>query len=147
MTVALHPTARVNLLSAITQGQEAVLEFSVTADEMQAFAELSGDYNPLHCDIAFARERGFGERVVYGALLVAKISRLIGMELPGRDSLWSGLELLFVSPLLVGEEAVLKASVVHISEATRSLELRLRILSGERVIARGKAGVSIRNGG
>lgn len=147
MTVASRLTARVHPLSTIAQGEETALEFTVTADEMSRFAELSGDYNPLHCDVAFARAQGFGERVVYGALLVAKISRLIGMELPGRDSLWTGLELQFVSPLLVGEGAIIKASVTHVSDATRSIELRLRIVSGQRLIARGKAAVSVRDGG
>jgi acyl dehydratase len=131
----------------IAPGSEASLEFVVSADDMRVFAELSGDYNPLHSDVAFAVSRGFGGCVVYGALMVAKISRLIGMELPGRDSLWSGLEMQFVSPLLVGESAVLTAAVGHVSEATRSTELRLRIVSGDRVIARGKASVRISDGG
>jgi len=110
---------------------------------MEAFAALSGDYNPLHCDETFARRRGFGGCVVFGGLLIAKVSRLIGMELPGRDGLWSSLQMEFAASLLVGEPAQLKALVSHISEATRSVTLQLTVMSGSKAIARGKALVKL----
>lgn len=117
----------------------ARLSFSVTESDMANFATLSGDYNPLHCDEAFAKSKGFPGRVVYGALLVAKISRLIGMEMPGRDAVWSGLDIQFVSPLLIGQPVEIEMTLARVSPAVRALELTLRIESGGRLIARGKA--------
>ncbi|MCC7046051.1 MAG: (R)-hydratase [Alphaproteobacteria bacterium] len=142
----LAPSAAQKALASIEAGQRTSLAFAVSADEMAAFAALSGDYNPLHSDAAFAAARGFAGRVVYGALLVAKLSRLIGMELPGRDALWTGLDIQFVAPLLVGEEAVLEAVVAQVSPATKSMVLQVSVKRNDRVLARGKASVSMRDG-
>ena len=79
----------------------------------------------------------------YGALLVAKLSRLIGMELPGQDALWQGVALRFHKPLLIGRPAELAASIAHVSSATRSFELALRITSEGALIARGTASVGM----
>ncbi len=126
-------------LASFTEGETVRLAFTVSDGDMEAFAALSGDRNPLHCDEAFARSKGFPGRVVYGALLVAKISQVIGMELPGRDAVWTGLDIQFVAPLSIGEPAELEATVTRVSPAVRALELTLRIRAGEKVIARGKA--------
>jgi acyl dehydratase len=135
--------AKVIEFDALKEGQSTTLSFTVTDEDMAAFASLSGDLNPLHCDPAFSRSRGFLGCVVFAALLMAKVSQLIGMELPGRGSLCNAIEMHFVCPLLVGDPATLEASIIHISAATRSVELHLRIHSGDTLIARGKATVSV----
>ena len=55
---------------------------------MEAFAALSGDYNPLHMDSGYARRTHLGRRVVHGMLVASYVSTLIGMQLPGAGSLW-----------------------------------------------------------
>lgn len=122
---------------------ERGFDFRVSRAEMEAFAAVSGDYNPLHCDEAFARRRGFGGCVVFGGLLIAKVSRLIGMELPGRDGLWCSVQMEFAAPLIVGESARLNAVVTHISQATRGITLKLTVTSGANAIACGKALVKL----
>ena len=62
------PVSRALALGELVEGLRACVEFSVTAAQMQQFAELSGDFNPLHTDDAFARTKGFDGVVVYGAL-------------------------------------------------------------------------------
>ncbi len=123
---------------------EVTLAFAVNAKDMDAFAALSGDHNPLHRDDAFARTKGFDGPVVYGALLVAQISRLIGMHLPGRDCLWTGLKMDFHKPLMVGESAQLQAVVQTKSDAARMLKLALKVCAGDRTIAKGSAEVVVR---
>lgn len=116
---------------------EASLDFSVSMVDQQAFSVLSGDFNPLHLDPGFARERGLAGPVVYGGMMVAKISNLIGMRLPGSSGIWSSLKIDFREPLYVDEAARLVAEISHYSEAMRSLSLKLRITCGERLIATG----------
>ena len=125
----------------LAEGMAGVVEFTVTEAEMRAFAALSGDHNALHRDDAFARGKGFEGRLVYGGLLVAKVSRLIGMELPGADGLWTGLSLRFLKPLYVGEAARLEGTVAHLSPATRNVTLKLAVRSAGRLIAKGTAEV------
>jgi acyl dehydratase len=139
----MPPGAKTRSFASLAEGEIARRSFTVREDEMASFAEVSGDHNPLHCDEAFARSRGYPGRVVYGALLVAKISQLIGMELPGRNALWSGLDIQFVSPLFIGQKADIEATIVRVSAAVHALELSLRIACQGQPIARGKAMVTV----
>jgi acyl dehydratase len=128
-------------LSDLREGSKRSVSFEVTPEQMRAFAELSGDFNPLHVDDAFARQRGYEGCVVYGALLVAKVSQLIGMRLPGRDSVWASLSFDFKRPLYVGREAEVEGTVVNVHQATGMVELGVVVRSEGRVLGKGKAEV------
>jgi len=91
------------------------------------YAGSSGDYNPLHTDEAFARSKGFDGVVVYGALLTAKVSQLIGMRLPGRDSVWASMALEFRMPLYVGQAAQVEGTVAEVSESTGLVVLKIAV--------------------
>lgn len=125
--------------NASAEGTEVAIEFAIGAGDMEAFERLSGDSNPLHTDDGFAESLGFRERVVYGALIVAKISQLIGMNLPGTGGVWTGLRIDFRNPLYVGETATLTGRVSHRSEAARMVAIKLRVETGDRCIATGSA--------
>lgn len=128
-------------LADLREGLHADIGFIVTEADMQRFAALSGDYNPLHQDSVFAQGKGFQDKVVYGALLIAKLSQVIGMRLPGRDSVWSSLSLRFHNPLYVGEAAQAEATVIFVSPATKLVALDILVRAGERILAKGKAEV------
>lgn len=106
---------------------------------MEAFRTLSGDTNPLHDDAPYARRRGFDGRVVYGGLLVAQVSRLLGAHLPGHGCVWRSLALRFRAPLYVGQAAWLTATVTHANEELGVMDLKLRIEANDRTIADGEA--------
>jgi 3-hydroxybutyryl-CoA dehydratase len=128
-------------LADLAEGVRAVVDFTITAEDMEKFAALSGDYNPLHRDQDFARQKGFKGTVVYGALLIAKISGLIGMQLPGLDSLWGSIAMQFNQPLYVGEPARAEGAVVAVSKSTGLIVLKLTVRSNDRLLAMGKAEV------
>jgi len=125
-------------------GTRASFPFVVSASEMQAFAHLSGDDNPIHFDREFAASRGLPGPIVFGGLLLAKISRLLGGVLPGHGCIWAGTNISFVSPLCVGEEAVLDAEVVQVSPAVGLVKIEHTIRCGERVILRGNSETILR---
>jgi len=128
-------------LADLAEGARAVVDFTITMEDMQKFAALSGDYNPLHQDQDFAQQKGFKDRVVYGALLIAKISSLIGMQLPGRDSVWTSIAMQFNQPLFVGEPARAEGAVVGVSQSTGLIDLKLTLRSNDKLLAKGKAEV------
>ena len=130
-------------LDSLYKGLVERFVFKATNEMMQSFVKISGDVNPVHTDLNYATSRGFDGMVVYGGILVAQISRMVGMHLPGRDSLWNSLNIQFAHPLLVGQTAELEARVEHISEATSSIELKFKITSQGKTLARGSAGVQI----
>ena len=128
-------------LADLAEGARAVVDFTITTEDMQKFAALSGDYNPLHSDQNFARQKGFKGTVVYGALLIAKISCLIGMHLPGRDSVWVSTAMQFDQPLFVGEPARAEGVVAAVSQSTGMIDLKLTLRSNDKLLAKGKAEV------
>jgi acyl dehydratase len=136
-------TARVLTLGELVPGMQTVVDFSITAQQMQQFAELSGDFNPLHVDDAFARGKGFEGAVVYGALMVAKVSQLIGMRLPGRDSVWASVTLDFRKPLYVGQAAQVEGVVAEVSESTGMVTLKLTVRAAGKLLAKGSAEVVV----
>jgi len=134
---------KVYSIESLNEGYVEKLSFSINQDHMEMFAQLSGDINPIHTSSKFAQNKGFQDTVVYGALMVAKLSQMIGMHLPGRDALWNGLKINFINPLMVDQEAELITEVAHISVATSSIELKFEINANGKIIAKGSASVMI----
>jgi 3-hydroxybutyryl-CoA dehydratase len=117
----------------------AVVLFSVSAADMAAFRLLSGDHNPLHHDSHFAAARGFDAPVVYGGLLVAKVSGLLGSALPGSGCVWQSMRLDFRAPLYVGRQAKLTGEVTHANPELGLWRIALAIREGSTLIAQGEA--------
>jgi NAD(P)-dependent dehydrogenase (short-subunit alcohol dehydrogenase family)/acyl dehydratase len=80
-------------------GLTAEFEREITDADVAAFAQNSGDHNPLHTDAAYARSTSLGARVVHGAFQVALASAMAGMYLPGRNSLLVSYNAQFLRPL------------------------------------------------
>lgn len=135
-------TAEVLALDDLTEGMTVSVSFMVLQEDMDRFAELSGDFNPLHVDAEFARGKGFKGAVVYGALIIAKVSQLVGMRLPGRDAVWASVAFDFIRPLYVNEQAQVEGSVVEVWESTGMIKLKLVVRSeAGKVLSKGKAEV------
>lgn len=114
-------------------------EFCVTPEEMAAFAALSKDRSLIHTDDAFARRHGFREAIVYGGILVAKLSHCLGTFLPGPRGVSMEWTIRYHAPLYVGEAATFRAEVRHISDAVQAVEIAYRVMRGESKIATGTA--------
>ena len=84
--------------------------------EIEKFAALTGDRNPLHMDEAFAARTRFKRRIAQGILSASLISTCIGMRLPGTGAIYLDQTLRFVKPVYVGDTVTLTATVSHIRE-------------------------------
>jgi acyl dehydratase len=119
--------------------------FSVSLEDMRIFSELSGDYSRIHHDSDFALKNGFSAPVVFGALIVARLSALVGMRLPGDLGLATEWKINFNNPLYVGDRAVMRGEITHVSEVTHTIKLKFSVVVGKRVIATGSAGSKLLN--
>lgn len=128
----------------IVEGMQIAFPICVTDEDMRRFALLSGDVSPLHTDTAFARSKGYDDIIVYGGLLVSYISRLVGMHMPGRNSVEAGLEVKFSNPLFVNEKATLSGVVKHKHDSVQLLEIAFRIATPAKTVALGMARVLVR---
>lgn len=123
-------------LETIKVGDEAEISHVITAEDVDAFARLTGDNNPLHVDEAYAAETSFRKRVVHGMLTASFISTMIGTKLPGEGSLWYEQHTRFLAPVRIGERIRVWARVKHKSEAQRIVVLETVVFGedGRRVI-------------
>jgi len=129
----------VSAIDNINVGDEFTNSFHVTLDDQNAFADVSGDRNPLHLNETFARSKGFDGAVVYGALVVAKLSKIIGEEIPGQNGIWNNVTMNFNQPVFVNEAVEIRAVVDHISPGTGAVILKLAVYCEDQKRMSGKA--------
>jgi len=123
----------------IAVGDEARFVRKILAEDLEAFARLSGDFNPLHMDAEFARRTSFQRRVAHGMLLGNYVSAMVGMHLPGPGALWAQQNFRWRAPVFIGDEISIALKVTHKSEGTRTLTVEvsavnqngLTVLEGE----------------
>ena len=137
-------------LADIAAGKKFIDRFSVTSEDMEGFAALSGDRSAVHGAADFARRLGLEGRVVYEGLVVVRLSRLLGMNAPGLSgSLWGGLRIDFHHPLYVGEPAVLTLCVDEAMSTSGVVRLSFRIEAaggeGARLVADGTLDTLLRS--
>ena len=112
----------------LEQGLTASFERKVTAEDVDRFADLSWDYNPLHTDEDYAAGTQFAGRVVHGVFHLAMVSALIGMLLPGRRALIAGMNAKFHAPLRIGDTVSVSGTLVSWNRPLRTGRVRVRIV-------------------
>jgi len=127
-------------LDQLSVGQSEVITRTITADDVIAFARLSGDYNALHVDDEFAARTEFGSRVVHGFLHASLLSTLVGMKIPGAGALYLSQTIEFSAPVFIGDTVEARGRIERIDRETRIVELDTEIINqhGGKVLA-GKA--------
>jgi 3-hydroxybutyryl-CoA dehydratase len=88
----------------------------VTDELIRAFAELSGDFNPIHLDEEFAKTTRFGRRIAHGMLSGAIISAVLGYEFSERKIVYMSQTMRFTAPVFIGDTVTVTATVKHIRE-------------------------------
>jgi acyl dehydratase len=124
-------------------GEVASLTHRITDADVDSFASLSGDRNPLHVDDDFAAKTSFKKRVVHGMFLGALVSQLIGMQLPGRRSLLVRESLEFKMPAHIGDEVTVTGTLASRSDSTRLVQITFVINRGKDIVASGEAHVKV----
>ncbi|KZX59221.1 3-hydroxybutyryl-CoA dehydratase [Halioglobus sp. HI00S01] len=105
----------------ITIGQTASYSKQVTELDIQLFAAVSGDVNPLHLDPDFAASTRFGERIAHGMLTASVISAALAMKLPGPGCIFMEQSLKFRLPVKIGDEVRVELEVVDTGERRKTL--------------------------
>src|SRR3990167_5052439 len=110
-------------------GDVETVEHSISESDINKFAELSGDNNPLHMDDNFSSRTRFGKRVAHGFLSASFISTIIGTKLPGPGALWQSLNIQFLAPVFIGDSVIVSAEVTHKSESQRVFILAIKVVN------------------
>jgi len=88
----------------------------ITDAVVRAFAELSGDFNPIHLDEEFAAKTRFGKRIAHGMISGALISAVLGYELKDRKIVYLSLTLKFTAPVFIDDTVTATAIVTNVRE-------------------------------
>ena len=125
---------------AVTVGQKASRTMTVTADHVRAYAEITGDYNPLHFDEAFASRTKFGRLVAQGGLTTGILHALVAMDMPGPGTVFLSQNWKFTAPVYIGDTITAEAEVlsVHATKPVCQLRIAIRRDPGE-VVLEGEA--------
>ena len=126
-------------------GMVAESNHTITAEDIDLFAQVSGDRNPLHMDEEFAKQTAFGQRIAHGALSASFISGVLGNDLPGPGSIFVALSMRFRRPVFIGSEVIARAEVAEKRDKGNRVTLKVScIVDGKRCIT-GEAQVVVPN--
>lgn len=124
-------------------GMSAETVHTISERDIELFAEVSGDRNPLHMDEEFAKTTAFGKRIAHGALSASYISGILGNTLPGPGAVFTGLSMRFRRPIFIGDEVTARAEVIEKKDRGNQVTMKIScIVNGKRCIA-GEAQVMV----
>jgi acyl dehydratase len=120
----------------IRVGQKACRRLTFSARDVEAYARITGDRNPLHFDEKFAARTKFGRLVVHGGLTAGILNALVAEDLPGPGTVFMSQELKYLAPVYIGDTIVGEVEVleVHPTKPVTKLRAVVRREAGDVVL-------------
>jgi 3-hydroxybutyryl-CoA dehydratase len=123
----------------LSLGQSAEATHVVGERDLAAFAEVSGDTNPVHLDEAYAKGTQFGGRIAHGMLSAAYVSAVLGTKLPGPGAIYLSQSLRFRRPVRIGDEVIARVTVKALEEKRGQVTLETVCLVAGKTVMDGEA--------
>ena len=130
-------------LEQLAVGDSAARSFTVEAADIDAFAAVSHDRNPVHLDEAFARTTPFKGRIAHGMLSGAYVSAVLATDLPGPGSAYVSQSLRFRRPVRIGDTVEVTVTVVEIEPRTAKVTLATVAKVDGKTVMDGEAAVLV----
>lgn len=124
-------------------GDKVSIEKTFSLEDVRAFAELSGDKNPVHLDEKFAKSTVFKKPIVHGFLYGSIISSILANELPGPGSIYLNQEMNFLAPLFHNEAIRIEVEVIDHKPKKNIYYLSTKGFKDQELILDGKAIVKL----
>lgn len=116
-------------------GMMRYVQKTISDRDIEMFAEVSTDRNPVHLDDDYAQDTIFEGRIAHGMLTAGLISAVIGEQLPGHGTIYMGQNLKFLAPVRPGDTVRAEVEVVDIDYSKRRVKLDCRCLvDGKKVL-------------
>ena len=117
-------------------GQKTTRTLEVTEEKVRMFAEVSGDYNPLHFDEAFVASTRFGRLLAQGGIATGLLHALVAMDMPGAGTVFMDQQWKFPAPVYIGDTITAEATVkwAHATKPVATMEFRVTNQHGEDVL-------------
>ena len=124
---------------SIRVGDVARRQFVVDQSTMAWFRQVAQDTSRIHCDADYAKSRGFAGVLVYGGIMLAHLSHLLGTQIPGRNGTSVEWSIKYQEPLYIDEPAEIVLEVTFVSPGTGVVQSRFAVMAGDRTVATGTA--------
>ena len=120
----------------LSVGQKATRSITLTAEHVKAYAEMTGDHNPLHFDEDFASKTKFKKLVVQGGLTTGLLHALVAMDLPGPGTVFLSQNWKFTTPVFIGDTITAEAEIlsIHATKPVTKLKVTIARQDGETVL-------------
>lgn len=113
----------------------------VTDKDIEMFAEVSTDHNPVHLDDEYAKGTMFKGRIAHGMMTAGLISAVIGEQLPGHGTVYMGQTLKFMAPVRPGDVVTAEVEVIEVIHEKRRVKMATRCLVDGKPVLTGEATV------
>ncbi|WP_299563662.1 MaoC family dehydratase [uncultured Sulfitobacter sp.] len=124
------------VIEDIEIGMFRYLRKQVTDEDIEMFATVSTDRNPVHLDDDYAQDTIFQGRIAHGMLTAGLISAVIGEQLPGHGTVYLGQSLKFLAPVRPGDVVYAEVKVTDINPAKRIVKMDCHCsVDGKKVLA------------
>ncbi len=120
-------------------GMEASWARTVTEADLKAFADISGDYNPVHLDAEYAANTPFKKRIAHGMLSASYISTVLGTKLPGAGTIYISQTLNFKAPVHIGDEVMSTVTITELIEDKKRAIFNCACTVNGKVVLEGQA--------
>ena len=120
----------------VAVGEKAARSLTLTEDHVRKYAEITGDYNPLHFDEAFAAGTKFKRLVVQGGLTTGILNALVATDMPGPGTVFLSHNWKFTAPVFIGDTITGEAEVVSVHAGKPVVQLKVKVTrqTGETVL-------------
>jgi 3-hydroxybutyryl-CoA dehydratase len=95
-------------------GQTYSYEQVIDDKLVRAFADLTGDHNPIHLDDETAKKSRFGRRIAQGAVLFSIVAKVLGVNMPGIGTIYVSQLCNFKLPVFIGDTVKLEVKIIEI---------------------------------
>lgn len=120
--------------SEIKIGDKASITKTVTENDLNLFAQITGDVNPVHLDEEYAKKTVFKTRIAHGMLTASFISAVLGTTLPGANTIYLSQELVFKAPVKIGETVTATVEVLEKVDRKRWLTFKTTVVNQDGVV-------------
>lgn len=128
----------------INIGLKESFSVEITEAMRDKFRDITGDVNPLHNDIEYAKEKGHDKCVAFGMMTASFLSTLAGVYLPGEKSLIQRTEVYFRKPVYIGDTITVTGEVTEKNDTFQILELKVTIMNQDNVkVVKGSMTVAV----
>ena len=124
----------------LSVGQKASRSLTLTEEHVQKYAEITGDYNPLHFDKDFVSKTRFKNLIVQGGLTTGLLNALVATDMPGPGTVFLDQNWKFTNPVFIGDTITAEAEVLKVHESKPVTQLGIKITrNGGETVLEGEA--------